>query len=138
MIIPMKKCIERRIYKVDGRNIDLAVYIGDSAFIGIRTKFGYRFLATEFHEDSGPPFGTVKCRVDTGITLPYKIEPAESLGTIDSNTKASVYYKPTGDGYKWDFSQKGIYKEEEIKNIKPVRISNDALFNFLDDLKNKV
>jgi hypothetical protein len=29
-------------------------------FVGIREKFGERFLFVEYHWDTGPPFGTVK------------------------------------------------------------------------------
>lgn len=62
--------IKGRLYRVDARNFKLAVYDGDGGFIGVRHKFGGRFLDTERHWDEGPPHGTVRDVQDTGIDYP--------------------------------------------------------------------
>jgi hypothetical protein len=139
MSIPIEKCEERKIYKIDSRNLNIAVYCGEGAFIGIRTKFGDEFLFTEFHRDMGPPFGTVTCISDTGIVLPRRIKTDEHLGIMDTNTKRFVYYKTTSKGNMWDFCRRlNIDDEEAKKNIKPISLRNDALFDFLDDIRKKV
>lgn len=72
-MIPIKDCIVGRVYKIRCRNLSYGVYDGDSGFIGIRTKFGSRYLFTEYHYDSGAPFGTVHNQEDTGIDVPNGI-----------------------------------------------------------------
>ena len=47
------------LYKLNSRNLDYGVYDdAQKGFIGIRTKFGSRYLFTEYHWDTGSPFGT--------------------------------------------------------------------------------
>ena len=70
----MDKLINRRLYTLRSRNLDAGVWITKlRGFTGIREKFGYRYLATEFHRDTGPPFGTARVIEDTGIDLPDEI-----------------------------------------------------------------
>ena len=59
--IKIEDCIHGGLYKVDCRNFSYGVFNKkDSSFIGIRHKFGYTYLFSEYHWDSGPPFGTAK------------------------------------------------------------------------------
>lgn len=71
--IRLSECQTRRLYRVSSRNLTYGVYDGDTGFVGIRTKFGNRFLAREYHWDTGRPFGTVLPREDTGIDVPESI-----------------------------------------------------------------
>ena len=71
--IPMTACVKGRLYKCNARNFYVGVYDGNQGFIGIRTKFGRRFLETEYHWDQGPPHGTVRGVEDTGIDCPADI-----------------------------------------------------------------
>lgn len=58
-MIPLADCKPRWLYYIDSRNLAMGVYNpDDKGFIGIRTKFGSRFLATEYHWDTGEPYGT--------------------------------------------------------------------------------
>lgn len=57
--IRLKDCKKGYLYKIDCRNLELGVFNGETGFIGIRTKFGNRYLFTEYHWDQGAPFGTV-------------------------------------------------------------------------------
>lgn len=58
-MIPLPACKSRWLYAIMSRNLSMGVYNQESrGFIGIRTKFGTRFLDTEFHWDTGEPFGT--------------------------------------------------------------------------------
>ena len=59
--IPLKDCVQGGLYKIDSRNLDIGIFNKESEeFIGIRTKFGDRYLFTEYHWDTGAPYGTVK------------------------------------------------------------------------------
>jgi len=46
-------------YRVEGRNFDIATWTGEE-FVGMRVKFGGRFLDQELHWDDDPKYGTVK------------------------------------------------------------------------------
>lgn len=75
--------IKGRLYRVHARNFTLAIYDGN-AFVGIRSKFGGRFLDVEYHESAGSPLGTVRVVEDMGIDCPHELEllgPRASGGT---------------------------------------------------------
>ena len=71
--IPLADCEKGHLYKVRCRNFVLGIFDGETGFIGIRAKFGNRFLDTEFHWDQGPPYGTVLPLEDLG-PVPGDIE----------------------------------------------------------------
>ena len=76
--IPIPDCIKGRVYKLHCRNLQYGVYDGKNGFIGIRTKFGSRYLFTELHLDADESFGTVKAMEDTGTDVPDDIEVVEN------------------------------------------------------------
>lgn len=67
--------IKGGIYEVRSRNLSLAVYDGKGGFIGIREKFGDRYLFTEYlsRECGGEPTGC-----DT-------VRPLELVGEVPAN-----------------------------------------------------
>ena len=77
--VPLVECVARGIYRLSSRNLTVGVYDGDEGFIGVREKFGSRYLFTEFHWDQGAPFGTV--------------HPLELLGMLDE----SIELRETND-----------------------------------------
>ena len=59
--IPMKKCKHGYLYEIDARNFVIGVYNKKiKGFLGIREKWGSRFIEAEDHWDTGEPYGTVK------------------------------------------------------------------------------
>lgn len=59
--LPIAECEHGWLYHIKARNFRLGIYNEPKKeFIGIRTKFGSRYLAGEDHWDTGEPFGTVK------------------------------------------------------------------------------
>lgn len=129
------ECIKGRVYKLRSRNLSYGIWNGKDGFVGIRTKFGDRFLDIEFHWDVG--HGTVMDAVDTGIDIPNDISTVMYLDTIDESTKRSVAFdkevKVGGKG--WYFKDTGIRDE----SIMPVSVRNKKLFDFLDSfVKDKV
>lgn len=134
-LIPIKDCIKRRVYKLDCRNLSHGVYNGDCEFIGIRTKFGSRFLFAEVHYDASDMFGTVRRMEDTGIDVPNDIELRENMPSVDRKSGRPVYFdKPIDDGGRgWVFED----TDEADENIWPVGEVNRKLFKFLDNIKEK-
>lgn len=58
--IPIDSCKHGHTYRINSRNLSFGVYDKDKkGFVGIRYKFGERYLFTEYHWDTGAPFGTV-------------------------------------------------------------------------------
>lgn len=144
-MIPMTDCEVGRVYGVGARSFDaypaepkgdeqrlsIAVYCGDGRFIGIRTKFGSRYLFTEYHHDSGSPFNTVQPCMGI-VEVPRYIKLSETLRTIDRRSgRAVAFDRPTVDGGRgWYF----IDTQESDQGIRPQAVSNRALFDFLDAL----
>ena len=76
--LPRESCIKGHLYRIHSRNLSTGVFDGISGFIGIREKFGSRYLFREYHWDNGPPFGTVKPQEDLGA-IPEGIPLCEHL-----------------------------------------------------------
>jgi len=58
--IKLEDCKHGYVYRIVSRNLSFGVYDKSvQGFVGIRTKFGDRYLFTEYHWDTGEPFGTV-------------------------------------------------------------------------------
>ncbi len=131
--VPIKDCIPGRVYRIRSRNLSFGVYDGKEGFIGIRQKFGDRYLFTEYHWDQGEPFGTVYSQLDLGIDVPDNIPLAESLETIDKKTQRPVCFdKPVADGGRgWFF----LDTNEASELIRPVSVSNKELFEFLERIE---
>jgi hypothetical protein len=78
--------VKGRLYRVRARNFDHAIYDGE-VFIGVRSKFGHRFLDAELHESAGPPHGTVREVQDTGIDCPHEVQIG-LVGDPDEDARA--------------------------------------------------
>ncbi len=132
--IPMEECRKGFLYRIRSRNLDYGVYDGNGGFIGIRQKFGFRYLFTEDHWDTGPPFGTVK-PLEELVKVPQFIEIRERIGnTYDKNTGREVYFDNTevsGETVGWVFSDTD-QRPEEGQKISPCTESNKKLFEWLD------
>lgn len=129
------------VYRLRARNIACGVYDGQGGFIGIRTKFGGRFLDREYWgEDAAKPIigeGLVECHgtaypKEKLADLPEGIEVAEGLGTKDEITGRLIEFdKPVDQGGKgWYFLDTG----ERAEKARPIGIPNTQLFEFLDQL----
>ena len=92
--IPLEQCVRGRVYEIRSRNLAVGVYDGKCGFIGIRTKFGSRYLFTEYHWDQGSPHGTVSRQRDLGYSVPDGVEPSETTGTgtYDGTTGRSLVW----------------------------------------------
>ena len=123
--IRLSECKDRRLYKIHSRNLITGVFSEKvNGFIGIREKFDDKYLFTEYHYDTGPPFGTAKPVVELS-ELPEDIELKEYFGSFDSVTGREVKFdKPISDGGKgWYFVDTG----EPSKAIQSCSRSNRKL-----------
>jgi hypothetical protein len=50
--IPLDQCIEGGLYQIRSRNLNYGVFT-ENRFIGIREKFGYVYLESDYHVESG-------------------------------------------------------------------------------------
>lgn len=130
-MIPLENCKHGYLYKIDSRNLILGVFNQESkGFIGIREKFGDEFLFTEYHWDTGAPFGTVKPQEEL-CQLPENIKVKEGLGSVDQKTKRPVAFdKPVADGGRgWYFTD----TNEADQEIKSMYVENKELFDWLKE-----
>jgi hypothetical protein len=139
-----ENCIVGMVYKVFSRNLSKAVWNGKS-FVGIREKFGDKFLFAEYHWDDGPPYGTVKPEEELGL-VPEDMLLVEMIGCKDFITGRFTYFDETPDenGNGKQYTSDGTYKVkghcfkdtgEIIQGKSDIRwIENEELFNYLDEL----
>jgi hypothetical protein len=133
--IPLSDCKPGHVYRLRSRNLLFGVFNESSGgFIGIREKFGRRFLFTEYHYDKGMPYGTVSPQEDLG-PLPEGIEVRESEPTIDPETGHLLEFRPDpqlpGRG-KWHYSDTGSLFEGRAHHP-----PNTALFEFLEQIEKR-
>lgn len=75
--ITIDDCKHRHVYRIYSRNLRIGVYCEkEQGFVGIRVKWGSEYLFTEYHWDTGAPFGTVKPIEELGV-LPENISLCE-------------------------------------------------------------
>lgn len=124
-MIPLNECKHGYVYRIESRNLSCGVFNStNKGFIGIREKFGDYYLFTEYHWETGAPFGTVQPLEELG-PLPKDIGVWVSGGTFDQLTNRRMDYDSTRG---WYFLDTG----EPAENAQPVAIPNRALFDYLD------
>lgn len=117
-MIELINCKDRSIYTLNSRNLVLGVFREETkGFIGIRYKFGNRYLFEEYHWDTGVPYGTAK--------------PLKLLELLPADIDLLTNYIQCDDC-------KTIYKEEYKKDKcgcgtqkNHLMADNDRLFNYL-------
>jgi hypothetical protein len=90
-MIKLEQLQRGRVYCLQSRNLESGVWNGKDAFIGIRTKFGLRFLNMEIHWGLSKTFGTAQA-LETMGTIPESISLDISLGTGCGNCHKPVNY----------------------------------------------
>jgi len=147
-MIPLEECVYRGVYRVHSRNLNVAVFDGKTGFIGIREKFGSRFLDTEYHREVGAGnFGTLS-PIELLVVLPDGIEAWEDYpgsiegrsGSWDSITGREVSFdqerrkraEETGVGWGWYFVATG--EDDPERKIRSHGRSYRPLFDFLNSI----
>lgn len=78
-MIKLAECKPRTVYRLNSRNLEIGVFNGSEGFIGIREKFDRRYLFTEYHHDTGAPFGTATPLEEIGSIVNASIVIDEML-----------------------------------------------------------
>jgi hypothetical protein len=84
--IELHQCKKGYLYRISSRNLSIGAYDGKEGFVGIREKFGNRYLFTEYHYDQGAPFGTVFPLEEIG-PLPDNLVICDWLTNPDTEDK---------------------------------------------------
>lgn len=136
-VIRLEQLQRGRVYRLQSRNLQSGVWNGKDGFVGIRTKFGQRFLDVEIHWDLSETIGTARALEALGA-VPESISLDISLGTQCGNCHKLVTYvehhpEHKGGSGEWlhdDGSPNCCPSVEKDKTCKvsPVMIPNDALF----------
>jgi hypothetical protein len=93
--IPLAACEDRRLYRISSRNFVYGVFSAETrGFVGIREKFGSEYLFTEYHFDTGAPFGTVIPQYATAFVVPPELSVKEYLGTECSECGGELVHDP--------------------------------------------
>ena len=133
--IAIPDLIVGHVYRLRCRNLTLGAYDGKT-FVGIREKFGRRYLDSEDHYDTGAPYGTVFPVEDMG-PLPEGVSPSETLGNVCVKSGRPVVwdperYHPTRPENKGNFVYEDTrepmpeYPESHVRMLE-----NRALFDYL-------
>lgn len=137
----MSECVKRGVYRINSRNLTVGVYDGDEGFIGIREKFGSKFLFTEYHWDQGPPFGTVRPQ-ELVHSLPRELDLFErlpySVCGVEGCWRPAQFVKLNDDGTGAWFHLKGnvLAEADEFGHkVSPCGYTYLPLFEYLEDLQ---
>ena len=136
--LPISECKERHIYRLHSRNLAFGVFAPerDNGFIGIRTKFGARYLATEYHWDNGPPYGTAKPLEDVGIIKEPRIRLVEDDPDLCRFCgERAKFIKEDDDPKSYKGEWIHIGGDGLCSPAQVVRPKNRALFGFLESLE---
>lgn len=118
-MIELINCKDRCIYIINSRNLVLGVFREETkGFIGIRYKFGCRYLFEEYHWDTGVPYGTVK-PIKLVETLPSNLDLLTNYTQCDD---CKIIYK---EEYKKDKCNCGTQKNHLMRD-------NNDLFSYLN------
>lgn len=141
-MIPLEKCRHGWTYEIHSRNLIVGVFNAEKkGFVGIREKFGSRYLFTEFHYDTGAPYGTVHPEKEIE-ECPVK-DLQDSLHTICSNCKAKVEWRQTdpvkhvGEWFHLE-PPTTCSQPMNLDKHRPYGPVNHDLFSYLDPLTKPV
>lgn len=136
-MIKLEQLQRGRVYRLQSRNLDSGVWNGKDGFVGIRTKFGQRFLDIEIHWGLSKTFGTAQALESLG-TIPESISLNINLGIECGNCHTPVkYIKPhaeqkqsSGEWLHDDGSPNCSLpvQNDRARKASPVAIPNEALF----------
>ncbi len=132
--IPKDQCIHRRLYRIRARNFSFGVFNEETCgFLGIRTKFGNRYVFEEYHWDH-TSYPTVRPLKDLGIDLPDDIPCLEYLPGTWSRREGQGHREigfdtPVAEGGRgWFFKDTGEDANPEGGSFK----DNTLLFEWLE------
>lgn len=131
MSIPFDQLVKGTVYKLHSRNLATGVFTGKQGFIGIRTKFGSRYLFEEIEYSQDNNYGTAVATEMLG-TIPLDIPLTDRLGTACATCSKPVNFdKSRSYGARWEHDDDAV-PPEDAHDIYPVSVSNQQLFEALE------
>lgn len=127
--IPLSEVTQRGVYRIHSRNLSIGVFNGATGFIGIRHKFGSRYLFTEYHWDTGAPYGTVKPQ-ELLEYLPDDVSPYEADPITCGSCGTRAWWTGPPGPAPWAC-------EGGCDEVRPLRPQNKLLFSFLEEMIRK-
>ena len=138
-MLPSMEALEhRRVYRIHCRNLTLGVWHAErKGFIGIREKFGSKYLFMEYHHDASPTFGTVNGAEALEAWIPACCHVEESLpdSLCDTCLLPVEWGGPPAPAPWRHKEEEGLPQEHEIT---PRRFENATLFRLLDHLERRL
>jgi hypothetical protein len=126
----LDQCVTGHLYRIFSRNLRLGIFDGQGGFIGIRTKFGERYLFTEYHWDA-PAFPTVKPLEDLGQVPEGMILDTHLGSETRGDIRRVVFTTPRSEGGQgWVYEDTG---KPTPQNINVWSIPNTALFKWVEE-----
>lgn len=147
--LKIEECKQRKIYRLQSRNLAYGVFDGKNGFIGIRSKFGHEYLFTEYHYDADPHYGTVRPIEEVGELREW-VPLQETLATVCRHCGRPVIFVPDGEKPTpgtWKHVPWSKYDEELAEIVpfdfgdckaSPVAVGNSYLFDYLDALRKEL
>jgi hypothetical protein len=146
-MIPLADCKDRRVYRLQSRNLDFGVFrAATGGFIGLREKFGDRYLFEELHRGDGG--GTASPLEELAEELPVEIPLREGLGSVCQTCGVACDYVrwPEGGEREIALESGGTMKvpgqwqhlqATECVKVRAVGKSNTAFFDWLDAVEKR-
>lgn len=92
--IPVEELVNGGIYRIRSRNLILGAYRAEArGYIGIRCKFGDRYLFEEYDWDTGSPYGTATPLALLGM-VPDEVELREYTDPYCSECGRATVFLP--------------------------------------------
>jgi hypothetical protein len=141
--LPEDQLEGRQVYRIKCRNLSVGVWVPEArGFIGIREKFGDKYLFTEYHYETGAPYGTAHALAKLDLVIPEDVELVENFFGICRFCGKQVEAVPGWSERlqkdvpcKWDThvdpADRGCEGEETHCGTAPM---NQALFDLLKPL----
>jgi hypothetical protein len=123
--IPYAELERGVIYRLHSRNLVHGVFDGQRGFIGVREKWGSRYLDTEYYARTAWPLEEIG-------RLPEGVELKEREASVDRESGRPVAFdRPVAEGGRgWYY----LDSDETSQDIHPVSYTYQPLFQLLESL----
>lgn len=111
--IYLEDCKHGWLYRIFSRNLRFGVFISEvQGFVGIREKFDHLYLFTEYHYDTGAPFGTAWPRDELELCPITDLEESHEQERINPNTGKTEKFLATNKPlFDWLKQKEEGYKD---------------------------
>lgn len=131
MTIDTDSLVTGGVYEIYCRNLVIGVWNGKDGFVGIREKFGDRFLDSEYPDTEDKryrPYNTVR-RIGPLITeVPSGMELKECLGSKCVHCGKKAWWTGPPAPAPWAC-------ESGCEDVRSYAVHNNDLFEFLNDVQ---